>query len=107
MLEKDLETGKAMMGRSTEVLAKSLDERRALEGELDQLRNVAQVVVSEVFGSAPNTSTPAIRLAEVPDEVRALITDRMFYGMSGVVTSVATHHLNLDFAAIYSGYTDG
>ena len=31
----------------------------------------------------------------------------MFYGTSGVLTSVATHHLDLDFAAIYSGYADG
>ena len=31
----------------------------------------------------------------------------MFYGTSGVLTSVATHHLDLDFAAICSGYIDG
>ena len=61
----------------------------------------------EVFGSVPSTSTPAIRLVEVPDEVWALITDGMFYGMSGVLTSVATHHPDLDFAAIYSGYANG
>ena len=30
----------------------------------------------------------------------------MFYGMSGVLTSVATYHPDLDFAAIYSGYAD-
>ena len=60
-----------------------------------------------MFGSAPSTSTPAIRLAEVPDEVRTLISDGIFYGTSGVLTSVATHHPNLDFAAIYSGYADG
>ena len=89
------------------MLAKSLEERRALEGELDQMRNVTQVVVSEVFGSAPSTSTPAIRLAEVPDEVWALTSDRRFYGTSGVLTSVVTHHLDLDFAAICSGYADG
>jgi len=35
-----------MIGWSAEALAKSLEERHALEGELDQLRNVAQVVVS-------------------------------------------------------------
>jgi len=44
---------------------------------------------------------------EVTNEVRALISDRMFYGMSGVLTSVATHHLGLDFTAIYRGYADG
>jgi len=38
--------------------------------------------------------------------VRALIIDGMFYGMSGVLTSVATHHPELDFAAICSGYAD-
>ena len=50
---------------------------------------------------------PAIQLAEVPDEVWALISDGMFYGTSGVLTSVATHHPDLDFAAIYRGYADG
>ena len=65
--------------------------------------NAAQLIVSEVFGSAPSTSTPAIRLAEVPDEVRALISTGMFYGTSGVLTSVAMHHPNQDFATIYSG----
>ena len=59
-LERELETAKVAIGRSTEALAKSLEERRALEGELDQIRNVAQVVVSKVFGSALSTSTLAI-----------------------------------------------
>ena len=61
----------------------------------------------EVFGLAPSTSTPTVRLVEVLDKVRALITDGMFYGMLGVLTSVATHHSNLDFTAICSGYADG
>ena len=56
---------------------------------------------------APSTSALAIRLAEVPDEVWALITDGMFYRTSGVLTSVAMHHLDLDFATICSGYADG
>ena len=56
---------------------------------------------------APSTSAPAIRLAKVPDEVQALITDGLFYGTSGVLTSVATYHLELDFATICSGYADG
>ena len=90
-----------------EALAKSHEERHALKKELDQLHNVAQVIVSEVFELAPSTSTPAIWLAKVLDEVRALITDELFYGTSGVLTSVATYHLDLDFAAIYSGYADG
>ena len=60
-----------------------------------------------MFGSAPSTSTHVVQLAEVPNEVRALISDGMFYGMSGVLTSVATHHPNLDFTAICRGYTDG
>ena len=55
----------------------------------------------------PSTSAPTIRLAEVSDEVRALITDGLFYGSSGVLTSVATYHPDLDFATIYSGYADG
>ena len=98
---------KAMIGRNAEALAKSLKERRVLKGELDQIRNVAQLVVSKVFGSTPSTSTPTIRLAEVPDEVQALITDGLFYGTSGVLTLVATYHPGLDFATIYSGYADG
>ena len=36
-LEWDLETAKAAIGQSAEVLAKSLEERCALEGELDQI----------------------------------------------------------------------
>ena len=59
-----------------------------------------------MFGSAPSTSTPAIQLAEVPNEVRALISNGMFYGTLGVLTSVVMHHPDLDFAAIYSGYAN-
>ena len=106
-LERDLETAKATFGQNVEALPKSLEERRALEGELDQIRNVAQLVVSEVFGSAPSTSAPAIQLAEVPDEVWALITHGLFYGASGVLTSVTTYHPDLDFATICNGYADG
>ena len=40
-MERDLETVKATFGQNAEALAKSLEERRALEGELDQVRNVA------------------------------------------------------------------
>ena len=40
-LERDLETAKAMIGQNVEALAKSLEERHALEGELDQMHNVA------------------------------------------------------------------
>ena len=40
-MEQDLEMAKAMIGQNTEALAKSLEERCALEGELDQIRNVA------------------------------------------------------------------
>ena len=60
-----------------------------------------------MFGSAPSTSTPAVQLAEVPNEVRAFISDGMFYGTSGVLTSVATHYPDLDFASICRGYADG
>ena len=34
-LERELETAKAVIGRSTEALAMSLEERHALEGELE------------------------------------------------------------------------
>ena len=105
-LEQELETAKATIGRSTEALAKSLKEQHALKEELDQICNITQVVISEVFGSGPSTSTPAVQLPEVPNEVRALISDGMFYKMSGVLTLVVMHHLNLDFVAIYRGYID-
>ena len=36
-----------------------------------------------------------------------LIRSGLFYGASGVLTSVAMHHPNLDFAAICSGYAEG
>ena len=60
-----------------------------------------------MFGSAPSTSTPAIQLAVVQNEVRALISDGMFYGTSGVLTSVVTHHPDLDFATTCREYTNG
>ena len=68
---------------------------------------MAQLVVSEVFGSVPSTSAPAVQLAEVPDAVRDLITSGLFYGASVVLTSVAKHHSNLDFTTICSGYAEG
>jgi len=55
----------------------------------------------------PSTSAPAVQLAEVPEAVRDLIRSGLFYGASGVLTSVATHHPNLDFATICSGYAEG
>ena len=42
----------------------------------------------------------------VPNEVRVLISNDMFYGMTGVLTLVVTHHPNLYFMAIYRGYAD-
>ena len=106
-LEQHLETVKATFSQNAEELAKSREEQHALEGELDQIRNVGQLIISEVFGSPPSTSAPAVQLVEVPDEVRDLITSGLFYGASGVLTSVATHHPNLDFTTICSGYADG
>ena len=40
-LERELEIAKVVIGRSTDALAKSLEERCALKGELDQLHNIA------------------------------------------------------------------
>ena len=59
-LERDLEMVRATFSRNVEELAKSYEERRPLKGELDQIRNVAQHVVLEVFGLAPSTSVPAV-----------------------------------------------
>ena len=55
----------------------------------------------------PSTSAPAVQLAEVPDTVKVLVRSGLFYEASGVLTSVATHHPNMDFATICSGYADG
>ena len=60
-----------------------------------------------MFGSALSTSTAAIQLAEVPNEVRVLISNGMFYETTGVLTSVAMHHLDLDFIAVCRRYVDG
>ena len=78
-LEQDLEMIKATFSRNVEELAKSREEQRALEGELDQIHNVAQHAISEVFGSAPSTSAPAVQLAKVPDAVKDLVRSGLFY----------------------------
>ena len=106
-LERDLETTKANFSQNVEELAKSHEERRALKGELGHIRNTAQLVISEVFGSVPSTRTPTVQLAEVPDTVKDLVRSGLFYGASGVLSSVAMYHPNLDFATIYSGYAEG
>ena len=59
-LERDLETTKANFSRNVKELAKSYEERCALEGELGQICNATQLVISKVFGSAPSTSAPAV-----------------------------------------------
>ena len=51
---------KAAVGRGAEALAKSLEERHALEGELYHIHNIAHVVFSKEFGSRPSTSTPVV-----------------------------------------------
>lgn len=78
-----------------------------MEGELEQHRDITQYVISEVFGPGPSTSSPAVLLVEVPNEVRALISDSMQLGASGVLTSVATHYPDLDFKAACRGYASG
>ena len=60
-----------------------------------------------MFGSGPSKNTPAVQLVEVPNEVWVLISDGMFYGTSGVLTSMATHYPDLYFMAIYRGYANG
>lgn len=57
-----------------------------------------------MFGLGPSTSTLVVLLAEIPNEVQA---DSKLFGMSGVLTSVATHYPELDFEATCRGYTDG
>ena len=69
LLEQDLETVKVTFSQNAEELAKSREERCALEGELDQICNVAQLVISGIFRSAPSTSAPAVQLAKVLEAV--------------------------------------
>ena len=57
-LEQNLETVKATFSQNIEELTKSCEEQHALKGELDQIHNVAQLVVSEIFGSVLSTSRP-------------------------------------------------
>ena len=90
-----------------EALARSLEEHSTIESELNQLRDVVQMVVIRVFGLGPSTSTPAIKLAKVPDMVQMLISDNVFHGALRVLTSVATHYPDLDFDVIYGGYAGG
>ena len=106
-LERDLEMSKASFSQNAKELAKSGEERRALEGDLDQIRNVGRLVISEIFGSAPSTSVPTAQLEEVPHVVKDLVRSGLFYGASGVLTSVATYHPNLDFASICGWYAEG
>ena len=82
-LERDLEVTKANFSQNAEELAKSYEERRALEGELGQIHNAAQLIISEVFGSAPSTSAPTVQLVEVPYAVKDLVRSGLFYGASG------------------------
>ena len=60
-----------------------------------------------MFRSGPSSSTPAVQLAAVLNEVRVLNSDGMFYGTSGVLTSVVTHYPYINFMAICRGYADG
>ena len=39
--------------------------------------------------------------------VKDLVRSGLFYGASGVLTSVVTYHSNLDFATICGGYAEG
>lgn len=64
-------------------------------------------MVTEVLGPHPGSSVLAADLMEIPGEVAGLITDGVFHGALGVLTSVASHHLSLDFEAVRRGYTTG
>ena len=45
-LERDLETTKNNFSQNVEELAKSREEQCALEGDLDQIRNIARLIIS-------------------------------------------------------------
>jgi hypothetical protein len=61
-----------------------------LEEELGQLRSALAADLSGIRG-----------------EVMGLVTDGVFHGASGVLTSVVSHYLTLDFEAVRRGYASG
>jgi hypothetical protein len=85
-------------------LADSLGRSKALEEELGQLQGVAWLVVMEVLVPHPRSSALVTDLLEIPLEAAELITDGVFHSASGVLTSVASHYVTLDFEAVGRGY---
>jgi hypothetical protein len=64
-------------------------------------------VVTKVLGPHLGSSALIADLSEIPGEVVGLITDGVFQGALGVLTSVASHHLTLDFETVGRGYVAG
>jgi hypothetical protein len=102
--ESELATTKEVVARNAQVLADSFGRSKVLEEELGQLRRAAQSVVTEVLGLRPGSSALAANLSKILGEVAGLITDGVFHNASGVLTSVASHYLTLDFEAVGRGY---
>jgi hypothetical protein len=78
-----------------------------LEEELGQLRSMARSLITEVLGPRPRSSALAADLSGIRGEVMGLVTDGVFHGASGVLTSVVSHYLTLDFEAVRRGYASG
>jgi hypothetical protein len=64
-------------------------------------------MVMKVLGPYPGSSALVTDLSQIPGEVAGLITDVVFHGTLGVLTSVASHYPTLDFRVVGRGYTIG
>jgi hypothetical protein len=54
-------------------------------------------------GARASSDALVADLSQIPGEVAELITDGVFHGASGVLTSVASHYLTLDLGAAGKG----
>jgi hypothetical protein len=61
----------------------------------------------EVLGLHSGLSALAADLSEISGEVAGLISDGIFHGVSGVLTSVVSDYLTLNFEAVGRGYAVG
>jgi hypothetical protein len=98
--ESELVNTKKVVARSAQALADSLGRSKALEEVLSHLRRVSRSVVMEVLGPRPGSSALAADLSEIPGKVAGHITDGVFHGASGVLTSVSLHYPTLHFEAV-------
>ena len=105
--ESELPATQGVVTWNTQALADSLERSKVLEEDLSQFQGAAQSVVREVLGPRPGSSVLVVDPIEIPSNVAGLISNGVFRGTSGVLTSMSSHHPNLDFAVMGRGYTTG